>query len=97
MSDPEARDLIARTIRDRPGADADLLALDILHILRGHGWRPTAARVEPWQRSDGPAADPERVRDHAAEARAALAGRVASLEAERLRPVPPAPGGGGEP
>lgn len=72
------------------------VAAELVASLRARGWRPTGITGD-WQRAPAEPADPDRVHGYAELARAALAGRVASLEAERLRPVPPAPGGGGEP
>jgi hypothetical protein len=58
-----------------------IVAAEMIAALRRRGWRPTGITSD-WQRAPGDPADPERVHEHAAAARRALA--------ERMRPVPAA-------
>lgn len=52
------------------GADPEVVAVEILTILRGHGWRPTVAAAPPPQPSRP--LPPERVHAIAARARQAI-------------------------
>lgn len=52
MSDDDRRAAatITRILNRTGDADPDVVALEIIQTLRGHGWRPTPARrPEPWQ------------------------------------------------
>lgn len=63
MTDHETRAAIvelSRRLRDEPLVDDfDRFALEYLTWLRGHGWRPTEARVQPaWKHPAGHGVDP---------------------------------------
>ena len=66
---------IARHLRSHVhGADPDVLAMEILAIVRGHGWRPTNVVPLPpqWQSPPGPPLPEDRVHAIAAWARQAI-------------------------
>jgi len=64
---------VARHLRglNLQGADPNVVALEILQVLRGHGWRPTQAQPPAWQPPARPV-PPDIVRAYAAKARAAI-------------------------
>ncbi|MEU0492589.1 hypothetical protein ABZ249_25460 [Nocardiopsis sp. NPDC006139] len=85
-----ALETIARHLAERdrtPSADRPDPEVDAAVLLQGlvaQGWRPTAARPAPaWTPSSGRPAEPDAVRQHAAAARAALAGQTEEPTDER--------------
>lgn len=73
MSNAAAK-AVARHLRglNMHGADPDVAALEILQLLRGHGWRPTPAQPAPtWQPPTRPMT-PEAVHAAAAQVRQEL-------------------------
>ncbi|GAA4928912.1 hypothetical protein GCM10023224_05340 [Streptomonospora halophila] len=78
MQDAEApyRALVVQVLRNAPdGADPEVTAADILHVLRGHGFRPSQARVdvEEWRSGSAAPATPEQARAYAERIRRSLA------------------------
>ena len=79
-----ATEVIARKIRG--GGDPDILAVEILHVLRGLGWRPTEARPLPeWKRATGTGKAP----DEAARAELDEALRRCAVSPTRVHPAEP--------
>lgn len=81
------RDRAIRDGEDYP--DAELFAGEYLTALRGHGWRPTEAKVYPaWRPASVPAADPRSedtralLRQALEAAEAATAARHAAADAQ---------------
>ncbi|GAA1765969.1 hypothetical protein GCM10009834_24790 [Streptomonospora arabica] len=78
MQDAEApyRALVARVLREAPAdADPEVTAADVLHVLRGHGFRPSQARTdaEEWRSGSAAPATPEQARAYAERIRRSLA------------------------
>lgn len=78
MQDAEApyRALVVQVLRNAPAdADLEVTAADILHVLRGQGFRPSQARTdaEEWRESGSSApASPEQARAYAERIRRSL-------------------------
>lgn len=88
-TDAEAARALSARLGELRVPQPHAVAAELVASLRARGWRPTGITGD-WQRAPAEPADPDRVHDHAAEARRLL---VEGLEAERMRPVPPPPGG----
>ena len=71
-----AAEAVARHLRglNLQDADPDVAALEILQILRGHGWRPTQAQPAPAWKPPARPMEPDAVAAAAARARDAMRG-----------------------
>lgn len=84
-------DRIRQRDHDQPAdrTAPEVLATDFVALLRGKGWRPTAAAppaaADDWRTPTRPA-DPDAVHRHAAAARAALRGHTTPTEPEGSTP-----------
>ena len=64
MTDPYGSDAgrlqaaIAAWLRDHGHTDPAVGAVELMHMVRGHGWRPIAAMQPPERREDRPAPGP---------------------------------------
>lgn len=64
MTDPYGSDAgrleaaLARWLADRGIPDPGACAAELVHMVRGHGWRPIAALQPPERREDRPAPGP---------------------------------------
>ena len=78
MTDHEpaaAAEAITRQLRDRdPGTDDEVLAREIIVMLRGRGWRPTEARRPPHWKQTRPGPGEDTYREGLAAARESLGG-----------------------